>query len=83
MIGTEYEVLDLQVTVATVFDIFWAYIFCSLSRGQPRRRFVVRSPYVANNESAQRMAPVTFVSDLRWSDQFLFGLQILRSRIID
>ena len=29
----------------------------------------MRSPNVANNESAQWMAPVMFVSDLRWSDQ--------------
>ena len=38
---------------------------------------------MANNESAQWMAPVTFVSDLHWSDQFLFSLQILRSRMVN
>ncbi|MFO0088617.1 MAG: hypothetical protein ACK52L_22335, partial [Pirellula sp.] len=50
VIANDYEVLGLQVTVATFFgNCFGAYIFAwSFSRCQQRSRGDVRSPYVAN-----------------------------------
>ena len=67
VIGADYEVLGLQVTVATVFgNCFGAYIFSwSFSRCQQRSRGDVRSPYVANIEPTQWMAPVAFVHELQ------------------
>jgi hypothetical protein len=67
MIASDYEVLGLQVTVATVFgNCFGAYIFAwSFSRCQLRSRGDVRSPYVANIEPTQWMAPVAFVHKLK------------------
>ncbi|MFN9417050.1 MAG: hypothetical protein ACK578_06080, partial [Pirellula sp.] len=52
LIVDDYEVLGLQVTVATIFgNCFGAYIFAlSFSRCQQRSRGDVRSPYVANIE---------------------------------
>ena len=67
VILVDYEVLGLQVTVATVFgNCFGAYIFSwSFSRCQQRSRGDVRSPYVANIEPTQWMAPVAFVHKLK------------------
>ena len=67
VILVDYEVLGLQVTVATVFgNCFGAYIFSwSFSRCQQRSRGDVRSPYVANIEPTQWMAPVAFVHELQ------------------
>jgi hypothetical protein len=67
VIANDYEVLGLQVTVATIFgNCFGAYIFAwSFSRCQQRSRGDVRSPYVANIEPTQWMAPVAFVHKLK------------------
>jgi len=67
VIAVDYEVLGLQVTVATFFgNCFGAYIFAwSFSRCQQRSRGDVRSPYVANIEPTQWMAPVAFVHELK------------------